>query len=405
MRAENRPSPVKEIVEGRTFHQPTGGFVSVVNAGMDANWLHHPMAMANLYGFGKLAWNPDLSAQDIVDTWTRLTFSNDRQVVRTIDAMQMSSWRTYEEYTGNLGIGGLTDILGIHYGPGVGSAENNGWGQWFRADHEGVGMDRTVATGTGYIGQYPPELAAKYESLQTCPDDLLLFMHHVPYTFRLHTGETVIQHIYNAHYDGAAAAARYPAQWSELQGKMDPERFALTLHLLRYQAGHAIVWRDAVTGWFAAMSGIPDALGRVGVHPNRIEAESMSSDGYHTVAVTPVETASGGKAVVCEARPKCTLSTTVMKSGRYRVAVQYFDLRNGISHYTLLLNGLAFAQWTANDILPPAVDDPHLDGHTSTRFTSSVIRVEAEDRLMLLGQPEGGEAAPVDYLELLPETK
>ena len=130
MRAQGRSTPVKEIVEGKSFGQPLGGFVGVANVGLDANWMHHPMAMANLYGFGRLAWNPDLSAEQIADEWTRLTFGNDAQVVATIDALQIGSWHAYEEYTGPLGVGGLTDIIGVHYGPGIESAERNGWGQW-----------------------------------------------------------------------------------------------------------------------------------------------------------------------------------------------------------------------------------------------------------------------------------
>ena len=74
-------------------------------------------------------------------------------------------------------------------------------------------MDRTVATGTGFIGQYSPPVARVYESLATCPDDLLLFMHHVPYTHVLHSGKTVIQHIYDIHYQGAAAAAGFEQRW------------------------------------------------------------------------------------------------------------------------------------------------------------------------------------------------
>ena len=179
-------TPVQEIVSGKSFHQPLGGFVGVANVGLDANWMHHPMALANLYGFGRLAWNPDLTSDAIVDEWTRQSFGNDPQVVSTIDRLQLESWRAYEDYTGPLGLGTLTDIIGVHFGPGIESAERNGWGQWIRADHEGIGMDRTVATGTGYIGQYPPQLAAEYESLETCPDDLLLFLHHVPYTHVLH---------------------------------------------------------------------------------------------------------------------------------------------------------------------------------------------------------------------------
>lgn len=179
-------TPVKDLVAGRTFHRPTGGFVGVANVGMDTNWLGHPLAMANLYGFGRLAWNPNMSSRDIAEEWTSLTFGNDPTVVRTITAMLLASWSIYESYTGPLGAGTLTDILGSHYGPGIESSERNGWGQWHRADHEGIGMDRSAATGTGFVAQYPAPVAKLYESAETTPDVLLLFFHHVPYTYRLH---------------------------------------------------------------------------------------------------------------------------------------------------------------------------------------------------------------------------
>src|SRR5271165_617470 len=297
LRAQNRSTPVSEIVEGKSFHQPLGGFVGVANVGLDADWLHHPMAMANLYGFGRLAWNPELTTAEIIDPWTRLTFGNDPKVVFVVNGLQSNSWRVYELYTGPLGMGTLTNILGVHYGPGIESAERNGWGQWFRADSKGIGMDRTVATGTGYIGQYPPQLAKIYESLDTCPDSLLLFMHHVPYDYLLHNGKTLVQYVYDSHYEGAALAASYPSRWKTLHGLIDDQRYYETLGLFEYQAGHAVVWRDAVTEWFQHISGIPDKLGRVGHYPNRIVAESMQADGYTTVDVTPWETASGGKAV------------------------------------------------------------------------------------------------------------
>ncbi len=117
MRANNRSTPVKEIVEGKSFHQPLGGFVGVANVGLDTNWMHHPMAMANLYGFGKLAWNPDLTTDQILDTWTRLTWGNNPTVVSTINELQRHSWHVYEQYTGNLGIGTLTNILELSLRP------------------------------------------------------------------------------------------------------------------------------------------------------------------------------------------------------------------------------------------------------------------------------------------------
>jgi alpha-glucuronidase len=406
LRAQNRSTPVKEIVEGKSFHQPgepkrLGGFVGVANVGLDTNWMHHPMAMANLYGFGKLAWNPNLTTDQILETWTRQTWGNNPQVVATIDDLQSNSWHTYEQYTGNLGIGTLTNILGYHYGPGIESAERNGWGQWFRADAQGIGMDRTVATGTGYIGQYPPPLAKIYEDVNTCPDDLLLFMHHVPYTHVLHDGKTVVQHVYDAHYEGAATAQTYAPRWQTLHGLIDDDRYNETLKLFTYQAGHAIVWRDAVTRWFQKESSIADQQGRVGNYPNRIEAENMTAEGYTTVDVKPWETASNSKAAVCNQSTGCTLTTTLDKpAGTYSITVQYFDYWSGKSHFTLELNGKPIGTWIADDTLPPARAENQPNGDTSTRITFPNITLKPGDTLTLHGAPDNTEPAPVDYIEI-----
>jgi len=266
-RPEGGQTPVKDIVAGRTFHRSTGAFVGVANVGMDANWMGSPLALANLYGFGRLAWNPDLSAESIIDEWTRLSFGNDPRVVGTISAMQLSSWHIYEGYTGPLGAGTLTNIVGNHYDPGPQSSEENGWGQWHRADHNGIGMDRSVATGTSYIGQYPKAIQKMYESLAACPDELLLFFHHVPYTHVLHSGKTVIQQVYDSHYEGAGRTAELVAQWKALEGHVDDEQYRDILARLEYQAGEAMVWRDSICQWVYALSGIPDRTGRVMSRP------------------------------------------------------------------------------------------------------------------------------------------
>lgn len=400
LRAGNRSTPVKKIVEGKSFHRPLGGFVAVVNVGLDTNWLAHPLAMANLYGYGRLAWAPNTSAAMIATDWTRLTFSNDPVVVQTVDNMLLSSWHIYEEYTGPLGLGTLTDILHSHYGPDIQSAEHNGWGQWIRADHKGVGMDRTVATGTGYIGQYPPEVARMYESLKTCPDSLLLFMHHVPYTYRLHSGKTVIQYIYDSHYEGAAGAANLVTQWKRLKGLIDDQRYAKVLALQEYQAGAAIVWRDAICNWFFKMSGIPDAKGRVGHYPDRIEAEHMRLSGYVPVDVTPWETASGGKSVVCKGQDLCTATVVLHRApGWYDIAVQYFDLNHGVSTYRMYLNQQLIGKWKANNSLP----SDHLNGDTSTRYSLPGVPLRPGDVLKIEGAPQGGEPAPLDYVSIRPE--
>jgi alpha-glucuronidase len=264
MRIDGNSAPVKALVAGRVFHRPTGGFAGVANVGMDANWIGSPLAMANLYGFGRLAWNPDLSAETIIDEWTRLTFSNDPAVVTTISAMQLNSWRVYENYTGPLGAGTFTNITGNHYDPAPESSEENGWGQWHRANRAGIGMDRTVATGTGFIGQYSREVQKLYESLPNCPDELLLFFHHVAYTYVLHSRKTVIQHIYDTHYEGAEQAKGFISRWKTLQGHVDEERYRDILGRFQYQAGEAVVWRDTICKWIYSISGIPDDKGRVG---------------------------------------------------------------------------------------------------------------------------------------------
>src|SRR5208282_4445626 len=278
----------------------------------------------------RLAWNPNLGARAIAEEWTLLTFGSDPAVLQTVSSMLLASWHTYESYTGPLGAQTLTDVLGSHYGPGIESSEENGWGQWHRADKNGIGMDRTVATGTGFVGQYWPLVAKEYEFLESTPDELILFFHHVPYTYVLHSGKTVIQHIYDSHYEGAERAAEYVQQWQSLKGRVDEQRFGEVLARLQYQAGHAIVWRDAICNWFLRTSGIRDAQVRVGHPPGRVEAEEMQLSGYTTVEVSPWENASGGEAVACPPLQGCTAAFRFDGApGQYEIDIQYFDQNNG----------------------------------------------------------------------------
>jgi alpha-glucuronidase len=398
MHAGEHPTPVKDIVSGKTFRRPLGGFVGVVNVGMDANWLGHPLAMANLYAYGRLAWNPDLDSKTIAEEWTRLTFGNDPTVVRTIKFMLASSWTVYESYTGPLGAGTLTDILGSHFGPGVESSERNGWGQWHRADHDGIGMDRTASTGTGYVDQYRAPVAKMYESLNTTPDELLLFFHHVPYTYVLRSGKTVIQHVYDSHYAGAQLSAGFVNQWQTLKGRVDEQRYGEVLKRLEYQAGHAMVWRDAVCNWFFQISGIPDQLGRVGHYPGRIEAEAMHLQGYMPFDVVPRETASGGKAVEC-APPaqKCSAAFRFDgAAGKYEIDIEYFDQNNGESKFRVLIGDKVVDEWFADDRLPTT--KPGGDSATRRRIVGLALR--SGDNIRIEGVPDGEEHAALDYVEI-----
>jgi len=393
LRVNDRAAPVKSQVSA---------IVGVSNAGMDNNWFGNHMSQANLYGFGRLAWNPDLSARQIAGEWTRLTFGNDPKVLQTIVDMQLSSWRTYENYTGPLGLQTLTDITGNHYGVNVEASERNGWGQWHRADTEGdnkgVGMDRTVATGTGFIGQYAPAVARIYESLATCPDNLLLFMHHVPYTHALHSGKTVIQYLYDSHYEGAEAVEGYVRNWKSLQGRVDEQRYGEVLAQLEYQAGQAEVWRDAVSNWFLRASGIPDAKGRVGNYPGRLEAESAKLEGYQPIDVTPWEDASGGKAVECAAAKCATTFVYHGSPGIFQIRVRYFDTNSGVSRFRALLANKVIGDWTAADRLPTR----KIDSTSSSLYTMERISLRPGDEIRIDGTPDGGETAALDYIEITP---
>jgi len=254
-------STVAETVSGRTFGRPLGGFAGVSNIGDDDTWTGHPLAQANLFGFGRLAWNPALSAEQIAREWTRLTYGPDPLVSDVVCGILMASWHTYENYTAPLGVGWMVKP-GHHFGPDVDGYEYSKWGTYHFADRNGIGVDRTRKSGTGYTAQYHPAQGEIYESPETCPDELLLFFHHVPYTHRLKSGKTVIQHIYDSHFLGAEQAETFVGQWRALQGRMAEERYRRVLERLEFQAEHAKEWRDVINTYFYRKSGIPDERGR-----------------------------------------------------------------------------------------------------------------------------------------------
>jgi alpha-glucuronidase len=396
-------TPVKKIVAGTAFHQPLGGMIGVAGIGRD-RWLASPLALANLYAFGRLAWDPELDPASIAHEWARQTFApgaNGRFGKAEEDIvvdLLMRSWPAYENYTGPLGLQTLTDITGSHYGPNIESSERNGWGQWHNADANGVGKDRTAATGSGFAAQYPPFLSSLYESPQTTPDDLVLFFHHLPYTWRLQSGKSIIQTIYDTHYEGAQEAGSFVGDWNKLAGHIDPNLYVDVLGRLEYQAGHAIVWRDAVVQYFFRLSGIADDKGRAGHFPGRMEAEDGRLSGYSVVDVRPWEDASRGKAVVCNTSPSCTVEWTYSGDpGRYGIAVEYFDLFSGEAKYSLAINGLKLASWVANAALPSR----SLHGDNSIRKVIHQVDLKPGDVIQIQGVPDGKDKAAVDYIEIV----
>ncbi|MEU4769824.1 alpha-glucuronidase [Actinosynnema sp. NPDC023794] len=251
---------VADVAAGRAA-APAGGVVAVSNVGEDPFWTGHPLAQANLFGFGRLAWDERLAPEAVLDEWIGLTFPDPPTVREALHEVMDGSWLTYERYTAPLGVGFMVQP-GLHYGPNVDGYEYSSWGTYHFADRDGVGVDRTCATGTGFAGQYPPPWRDRYESVGTCPDELLLFFHHVPYDHVLHSGTTVIQHIYDTHFAGHEEVRRMAATWASLEGRVPAEVFDRVTGLMAEQLRSVKEWRDQVNTYFWRKSGVPDAHGR-----------------------------------------------------------------------------------------------------------------------------------------------
>lgn len=233
---------------------------AVSNVGDDENWTGHTLAQANLFAFGRLAWNPHAKAADILEEWTRLTFGNDPALVGPLTDMLLASRDIYESYTAPLGIGWMVNI-NHHYGPSPEGYEFMKWGTYHRANHKAIGVDRT-ANGTGYTRQYEPWLAARYENLDSCPEELVLFFHCLPYDYVLKSGKTLIQHIYDTHFEGAEMAKGLISRWDSLKPFLPESAYLSVRERLSRQLLNAEEWRDVINTYFYRHTGIPDAKGR-----------------------------------------------------------------------------------------------------------------------------------------------
>lgn len=247
---------VRDIITGRTFGQKNCGIAAVANTGDDDNWTGHDLAAANLYGFGRLSFDMDLTAEEIAEEWIGCTFGSDPEVHQKILSILMMSWPAYEKYTAPLGIGWMVNP-NHHYGPNVDGYEYDRWGTYHRADHKGLGVERGRA-GTGYAGLYREPNASAYENIESCPEELLLFFHHVPYTYVLKSGKTLIQHIYDTHFEGVQDVDKMAKMWDALEDRIPQKVFERVKSRLEHQKKHSREWRDQVNTYFYRKSMIPD---------------------------------------------------------------------------------------------------------------------------------------------------
>ena len=231
---------------------------TVSNLGRDGCWTGHPFAQLNLFAFGLFAWDPDTDPGEATLSWIRNSYDLSGPQEKQLLDLLMESRRVYEAYTAPLGLCWMVRPE-THYGPSPYGYEFSVWGTYNRADRNCVGLDRTKA-GTGYAEQYPDEWKALYSSPETCPDNLLLFFHRLPYDYRMRDGRTLIQRIYDDHFEGAEEAERMQKILENLPFPENVRREALAR--MEKQVRNAREWRDVINTFFFRLSGVPDEKGR-----------------------------------------------------------------------------------------------------------------------------------------------
>ena len=254
--AKGKGSTVADVIDGSLDHHKLSGMAGVANIGRDRDWTGSTFNQANWYAFGRLAWDPTLSPEVIAREWAQQTFGPDPRVTDTAVTMMMQSREAVVNYTGPLGLAHLMGT-GHHYGPApwVSNLARPEWNPvyYHRADAKGIGFDRT-ATGSDAIAQYQPEIAKRLADPRTTPENELLWFHHLPWDWKMKSGDTLWQALVS-HYDlGVSTVAKMQAEWETTRPFVDPERWQQTASFLAIQHREAKWWRDASLAYWMSLN-------------------------------------------------------------------------------------------------------------------------------------------------------
>lgn len=242
-------------VHGNTKYSAIAG---VTNIGDSINWCGHHMAQANWYAFGRMAWNPDLSSQQIVDEWIKQTFTTDKKFVEPVAKMLLASREACVKYEMPMGLHHCFSGAG-HYGPGPWDRSSRpDWepAYYHKAAADGIGFDRTT-TGSNNVSQYNEPLKSIYNNVETCPDNLILWFHHLPWDYKMKSGRTLWDELCYTFEEGIQEARGFIGTWESVEKYVDPYRYGQVHDKLVRQAKDAIWWRDALMLYFQTFSGMP----------------------------------------------------------------------------------------------------------------------------------------------------
>ena len=252
-------STVAKLTDGTLRTASLTAIAGVANTGSDTNWTGHHFAQANWYCFGRLAWNHTLTPEQIADEWIRQTFSMDEAFVKPIKEMMLSSRETVVDYMMPLGLHHIF-ADGHHYGPAPWSdrAPRADWTcvYYHKAADTGIGFDRT-ASGSNAVSQYYSPLKEKFEDISTCPENLLLWFHHVPWNHKMKNGQSLWDELCYKYDSGVQQMREYQKTWDRMEKYVDAERFRHVQSRLKIQSRDAVWWKDACLLYFQTFSKQP----------------------------------------------------------------------------------------------------------------------------------------------------
>lgn len=253
---KGKGTTVANVLEDYNRSHGISGIAGVANIGTDINWCGHLFGQSNWYTFGRMAWNPELSSEEVADEWLRMTFNNNTSFVNPIKEMMQQSRETVVNYRNPLGLNHIMNFA-THYGPGPWYKDPH-WDakDYHKADETGIGVDRT-SKGSNVVNQYAKPLAEILENLNTCPQKDLLWFHHLPWDYKMPSGKILWDELVAYYYKGVDEVRGMRKLWDSMEGKIDAERFNHVKQLLKVQEDEAIWWRDGCVLYFQTFSKRP----------------------------------------------------------------------------------------------------------------------------------------------------
>ena len=253
---KGKGTTVANVLEDYNRSHGISGIAGVANIGTDINWCGHLFGQSNWYAFGRMAWNPELSSEEVADEWLRMTFNNNTSFVNPIKEMMQQSRETVVNYRNPLGLNHIMNFA-THYGPGPWYKDPH-WDakDYHKADETGIGVDRT-SKGSNVVNQYAKPLAEILENLNTCSQKDLLWFHHLPWDYKMPSGKILWDELVAYYYKGVDEVRGMRKLWDSMEGKIDAERFNHVKQLLKVQEDEAIWWRDGCVLYFQTFSKRP----------------------------------------------------------------------------------------------------------------------------------------------------